>query len=82
MPGVKVSELDLGFGYSANIRTEASGEGNSLHTRVTTVVSGPSTRKMRVDWSDRSIKIETEGVWEGAAMATLLRGLADALEGQ
>lgn len=81
MPSVTTSELDLGFGYSASIRTEASGEGNSLRTRVTTIVSGPATQKMRVEWSDRSIRIDTEGVWEGAAMATLLRGLANSLDG-
>jgi len=82
MAGVTTRLIDLGYGYAANIRTEVSGEGNSLRTRVTTVVDGPATRRMHVDWVDRATKIETEGEWEAAVMATLLRSLAEALDGE
>ena len=82
MPDTSPRELDLGFAYSAGITTEVSGEGNSLRTRVTANVSGPSTRRFRVEWAADSLVIETEGSWEATSMAALLRGVADALQGQ
>jgi hypothetical protein len=81
MPGTTTSELDLGFGQSAHITTEVEGEGNSLVTQVTTNVGGLG-RKMRVELVNDNLVIRTEGEWESASMATLLRGLADSLDGR
>jgi hypothetical protein len=47
---------------------------------VTANVSGPATRKLRVEQVGDRLEIETLGEWEGAAMATLLRGLAEAMQ--
>lgn len=78
MPGTTTRHVDLGHGFSAEITTEVSGEGNGQTTFVTTNL-GALGRKMRLERTDDSIVIETDGEWEAASMANLLRALVEAM---
>ena len=77
--GTTTENIDLGHGFSADITKEFLGEGNGRTTFVTTNLGGLG-RKMRVERTDDSLVIETDGEWEAASMANLLRALADALD--
>jgi hypothetical protein len=78
MPDARTITLDLGYGQAAEVTCQVSGVGNGRRTVVTTDLERLS-RKMRIERQGSSLVIETEGEWEADSMATLLRGLADAL---
>ena len=63
----------------AQITRKVSGEGNSLQTVVTADLEQLG-RKMKIERQGSSLVIETLGEWEAGSMATLLRGLAEALD--
>lgn len=80
MSGTTTKTVDLNFGYSADIATEVSGEGNGKTTLVTSNFGSSLGRKVKVEHLGDSLTIETVGEWESTSMAHLFRALADALQ--